>query len=80
VSNDIQRIREDNLLRGVKCYYTKRFSDDRDENIKNATEIVFSYGELDFSDKIAIISGSSIKNKDSNTILEIASVKDIIKY
>lgn len=80
VSNNMQRIRGDNILRGVKCYYTKSLSEDRDENIKNAVETVFSYGELDFSDKIAIISGSSIKNKDSNTILEIASVKDIIKY
>jgi hypothetical protein len=52
---------------------------DRDHNIKRALEIVFSYGELDFGDKIAIISGNSIKNKDSNTILEIATVKDIIK-
>lgn len=79
ISDDLQRIRQDNLLRGVKCYYNKELSNDRDLNIKRATEIVFSYGELDFSDKIAIISGSSIKNKDSNTILEIATVKDIIK-
>jgi pyruvate kinase len=79
VSSDIQRIREDNILRGVKCYYSNNSYDDRDESIQNAVEIVFSYGELDFNDKIAIISGSSIKNKDSNTILEISVVKDIIK-
>jgi len=79
VSNDISRVRKDNLVRGVKCYYIKHLADDRDENVKNAIEIVFSYGELDFTDKIAIISGSSIKNKDSNTILEIATVKDLIK-
>ena len=78
VSNDISRVRKDNLVRGVKCYYIKHLADDRDENVKNAIEIVFSYGELDFTDKIAIISGSSIKNKDSNTIVEIATVKDII--
>jgi pyruvate kinase len=79
VTDDIRRIRKDNILRGVKCYYNSDLAKDRDQNIKRALEIVFSYGELDFSDKIAIISGSSIKNKDSNTILEIATVKDIIK-
>jgi pyruvate kinase len=79
VSNDIDRVRKDNLLRGVKCYYNSELSDDRDLNIKNATETVFSYGELDFNDKIAIISGSTIKNRNSNTILEIATVRDIIK-
>jgi pyruvate kinase len=79
VSNNIQRVREDNLLRGVKCYYSENLSEDRDISVENAVEIIFSYGELDFNDKIAIISGSTIKNKDSNTILEIATVKDIIK-
>jgi pyruvate kinase len=78
ISNDIHRVREDNLLRGVKCYFSNNLSDDRDLNVQNATEVVFSYGELDFNDKIAIISGSTIKNKESNTILEISTVKDII--
>lgn len=79
ISDDIQRIREDNLIRGVKCYYSQHLLEDRDESIQSAVETVFSYGELDFTDKIVIITGSSIKNKDSNTILEIATVKDIIK-
>ena len=79
VTNDINRIRIDNLLRGVKVYYTESLSDDRDKSIERAIEIVFSYGELDFNDKIAIISGSSIKNKENNTILEITHVKDMIK-
>jgi pyruvate kinase len=79
ISNNIHKVREDNLLRGVKCYFSSKLSNDRDLNVQNATEIVFSYGELDFNDKIAIISGSTIKNKDSNTILEISTVKDIIK-
>ena len=35
-------------------------------------------GELDLLDKIAIITGSSIKNKDSDSILEILTVKDIL--
>lgn len=79
ISNDIGRIRKDNILRGVKTYYASDLSDDRDQSIKSSLETVFSYGELDFDDKIAIISGSTIKNKDSNTILEIATVRDIIK-
>ncbi|HCC68080.1 TPA: pyruvate kinase [Patescibacteria group bacterium] len=78
VTNDFKRVREDNLLRGVKCYYAQSLSDDRDKSIERAVEIVFSYGELDFDDKIAIISGSSIKNKSINSILEIATVKDIL--
>ncbi|MDD3474587.1 MAG: pyruvate kinase [Candidatus Dojkabacteria bacterium] len=79
VTNDISRVRIDNLLRGVKTYFTGNLSDDRDESISKAVEIIFSYGELDFNDKIAIISGSSIKNKENNSILEITTVKDLIK-
>ena len=79
VTDDIRRIRIDNLLRGVKTYYTPKLPDDRDESIQRAVEIIFSYGELDFNDKIAIISGSSIKNKENNSILEITTVKDLIK-
>ena len=79
VTDDIRRIRTDNLLRGVKTYYTPKLPDDRDESIQRAVEIIFSYGELDFNDKIAIISGSSIKNKENNSILEITTVKDLIK-
>ncbi|MCD4811702.1 pyruvate kinase [bacterium] len=78
VTDDIKRIREDNMLRGVKCYYSPLLSEDRDESIEKATEVVFSYGELDFDDKIAIISGSSIKNKYTNSILEIATVGDLL--
>ena len=79
VTNSIKRIRIDNLLRGVKTYYTQKLPEDRDESIQRAVEIIFSYGELDFNDKIAIISGSSIKNKENNSILEITTVKDLIK-
>jgi pyruvate kinase len=79
VTDNIKRVRIDNLLRGVKTYYTQKLPDDRDESIHKAVEIIFSYGELDFNDKIAIISGSSIKNKENNSILEITTVKDLIK-
>ncbi len=80
VGNSIQRIRQNALLRGVKGYYLKDLPQDRDSAAKRAVECVFSYGELDLEDKIAIISGSSITNKSNNTILEISTVKDIIGF
>ncbi len=78
VGNDIQRIRQNALLRGVKGFYSKSLSLDRDDVIKQSVECIYSYGELDLDDKIAIISGSSIKNRSNNTILEISVVKDVI--
>ena len=53
-------------------------SDDRDVCTQTAVETVYSYGELDLNDKIAIISGSSIRHKTNNTILEIITVKDVL--
>jgi pyruvate kinase len=78
INSDIAQMRKSNLLRGVKCYYNDKVFDDHDENVKRSVEIIFSYGELDFTDKIAIISGSTIKNKD-NTLIEVSTVKDVIK-
>ena len=80
VGNNIRRIRQNALLRGVKSYYLKDLPQDRDTAVKRAVECVYSYGELDLDDKIAIISGSSITNKSNNTILEISTVKDIIGF
>jgi pyruvate kinase len=80
VGNNVQRIRQNALLRGVKGYYLKDLPSDRDNAVKRAVECVYSYGELDLQDKIAIISGSSITNKSNNTILEISTVKDIIGF
>ncbi|KKP65688.1 MAG: Pyruvate kinase [candidate division WS6 bacterium GW2011_GWE1_34_7] len=78
ISNDIQRIRQNSLVRGIKGYYLKDFPLDRDSAIVSSVECVYSYGELDLNDKIAIISGSSIKNRSNNSILEIIKVKDVI--
>ncbi|HNW23724.1 MAG TPA: hypothetical protein PKH06_03110, partial [Candidatus Dojkabacteria bacterium] len=78
VGTNMQRIRQNSLLRGVKGYYIKELTNDRDNIVSRAVECVYSYGELDLNDKIAIISGSSIKNRSNNSILEIAIVKDII--
>jgi pyruvate kinase len=78
ISDNIKKVRQTGLLRGVKGYYLKEFPCDRDAVVKQAVECVYSHGELDLKDKIAIISGSSIKNRSTNSILEIVNVKDII--
>ncbi len=78
VGNNIVRIRQNSLLRGVKGYYLKELPGDRDIAVEKAVECIYSYGELDLEDKIAIISGSSIKNRSNNSILEISIVKDVI--
>lgn len=78
ICDNITQVRQNALLRGVKSYYLKNFPKDRDTTVKHSVEIVYSYGELDLNDKIAIISGSSIKNRSRNSILEIVEVKDII--
>ena len=41
-------------------------------------QTVYTYEELDLTDKVAIITGSSIKNKKDDLILEIATVKDVL--
>lgn len=78
IAENIKQIRQSGILRGVKTYYLSEFPKDRDKAVRQAVETVYSYGELDLNDKIAIISGSSIKNKSTNTILEIVEVKEVI--
>ena len=78
ISSSISRIRQDLIYRGVKTYHIKNLPDDRDESTMLAIQTIYTHGELDLSDKIAIISGSSIKNKDSDIILEITTIKDIL--
>ncbi|MFA7628223.1 MAG: pyruvate kinase [Candidatus Dojkabacteria bacterium] len=78
MSSSISRIRQDLLYRGVKTYHIKDLPDDRDESATLAIQTIYTHGELDLSDKIAIISGSSIRNKDSDIILEIVTIKDIL--
>lgn len=78
VNSSIDTIRSNVIYRGVKTFYLKELSEDRDTNVNLAVEKVYGNGELELLDKIAIISGSSIKNKDSDSILEILTVKDIL--
>jgi pyruvate kinase len=78
ISANPRLIRQSNLLRGVTGFYIKDFKKDRDESIRRAIEVVYAQGSLELLDKVAIISGSSITNKDTNSILEISTVKNII--
>ncbi|MBI2356446.1 pyruvate kinase [Candidatus Dojkabacteria bacterium] len=78
VSNNVKLIRQTSLFRGVVGIYVKQIETDRDKLTAKVAEIVYSQGLLDINDKIAIISGSSIKKKKLNSILEIAQVKDLL--
>lgn len=78
ISNNPKLIRQTNLFRGVEGIYVKQLNQDRDSLVAKAAEIVYTQGLLDINDKIAIISGSSIKKKSLNSILEIAQVKDLL--
>ena len=78
ISNKIKRIRQERIFFGVTSYYIKEFPTDRDETIESAVNIVFSHGELDLNDKIAIISGSSIRHNSEDATLEIVTVKDVL--
>lgn len=78
VSTSIKDIRQNNLFRGVKTFYIQELPKDRDEAISKAIESIYTYGELELSDKTAIITGSSIKNNNMDTILEVISIKNIL--
>jgi len=78
ISSDPTLIRQMNIFRSVKSFYSKTFPKDRDECTERAVSTVYSYGELEINDKVAIISGSSIRYESPNTILEIVTVKDVL--
>lgn len=78
VSKAIDRIRQDSILSGVRGIYSNSFPTDRDECTQHAVDLVYAQGELDLNDKIAIISGSSIRHNQTDAILEIVTVKDVI--
>ncbi|HVX92754.1 MAG TPA: pyruvate kinase, partial [Candidatus Dojkabacteria bacterium] len=79
ISSNPKLIRQYNVFRGVEGVYIDKVADDRDKIASQAMEKVYSLGLLNLKDKVAIISGSSIKNKSLNSILEIAQVKDILQ-
>ena len=78
ISNSIDRIRQDSLLNGVTGIYTNELPNDRDECTQKVVDLIYTLGELDLDDKIAIISGSSIRHKHTDAILEIVTIKDVL--
>ena len=78
VANTISKIRQSSILHGVKGIYSNTLPSDRDESVERAVDLVYAQGELDLNDKIAIISGSSIRHNNTDAILEIVTVKDVI--
>lgn len=78
ISNSVERIRQDSLLNGVTGLYIKELPQDRDECTQHVVELIYEQGELDLNDKIAIISGSSIRHNHTDAILEIVQVKNVL--
>jgi pyruvate kinase len=66
------------LLRGVSAHYVSDFNSDRDVSLRKAIEVVYAQGRLRMDSRVAIVSGGSIQGKRVNSILEVASVKDIM--
>jgi len=71
-------LRQCNVYRGIEGIFLSEYPIDRDQLVSKAVETVYSHGNLEMEDKIAIITGSSVTNKQTNSILEISSVKDIL--
>ena len=78
ISGSLKRVRQDNLIRGVQGLHIEQLPNDRDELVEKSVETVFALGQLDLTDKIAIISGSSVNSKLTNTIAEIVTIKDVL--
>jgi pyruvate kinase len=78
ISSSLKRVRQDNLIRGVQGLHIEQIPSDRDELVEKSVEMVFALGQLDLTDKIAIISGSSVNSKLTNTIAEIVTIKDVL--
>lgn len=78
VTPNVQLLRQCNMLFGVEGIYVKDFSNHRDSVIKQSVITVYSKGNLELENKVAIISGSSIYNKSINSILEIVKVREVL--
>ncbi|HAM96385.1 MAG: Pyruvate kinase [candidate division WS6 bacterium GW2011_GWC1_36_11] len=78
ISSSLEQIRHDSLLNGVTGFFLKDLPQDRDECTQHAVEVVYAQGELDLNDKVAIISGSSIRHNTTDAILEIVQVKNVL--
>lgn len=78
MTNNPLLIRQFTLYYGVSGHHINNFSGHRDDLIKQVVGAVYSHGELELTDKIAIISGSSVHNRTSNSILEIVTVSEAL--
>jgi pyruvate kinase len=78
VTTNLQLFRQLNIFFDVEPIFTENILDHRDELIKQITQVVYSKGNLELSDKVAIISGSTIFNKSINSIFEIVKICDCI--
>lgn len=78
ISSSVKRIRQDSIYWGIISQHVEDLPEDRDEALFKAIQTVYTFGELALTDKIAIITGSSIKNKENDLVLEIATTKDIL--
>lgn len=79
ISNNPRLIRQLQLFRGVKGFYVQDFKHDRDAMIQQAVGIVYGNGNLNYDDNVAVVSGSTISGKHTNSILEIVDVRRIIE-
>lgn len=80
ISTNPQLIRQMHTYRGVFGFYLKDIPNDRDTALAKAIDTVYASGAVDINDRVAVLSGSKIKGKKLNTILELVEVGDVIKY
>jgi pyruvate kinase len=78
ISSNPTLIRQQQIVRGVTGLFLSNISKDRDDAVKQAVEAVYGKGDLELDDKVAVLSGSAIANKDTNSILEIVQIKDVL--
>ncbi len=78
ITTDMKKLRQYNVFRGVRGIKIEQFDGDRDTQISNCIERVYEEGLLKLNDRVAIISGSSIRNKGTNSILEITTIKNVL--
>ena len=78
ITTDMKQLRQYNVFRGVFGIKIDNLDQDRDTLISHVAEKVYEEGYLKLNDRVAIISGSCIRNKKTNSILEITTIKDVL--
>ena len=72
-------VRQMNLYRGVHGHIFRHIQNDRDQLIQEAVNTIYGSGHLEITDKVVVISGSSVLGKNTNSILEVVNVKDVLE-